>query len=82
MCVYVYAAAINKPVKQRGCKKTKKELDGNFLFLTVVKMFPWNVKGTDSERDNECDFEKPAAKRRKKKPLREIFSKNEIALVS
>lgn len=35
----------------------------------------WNVKSTDSECDNDCDFEKPAAKRKKEKPLREMFNK-------
>lgn len=44
------------------------------VFLTVGKLSLWYVKGSDSERDNECNFEKPAAKK-KEKPVREMLSK-------
>lgn len=39
------------------------------MFLTVGKTSIWNVKGTDSESDNDCDFGKPTAKRKKEKCL-------------
>lgn len=43
------------------------------VFLTVGKMSFWNVKGSHSERDNEDNFKKPAAKR--KKIFKKLFMK-------
>lgn len=45
------------------------------MFLTEGKTSLWNVKGSNREQDDDCDFEKPAAERKKEKPLRDMLNK-------
>lgn len=45
------------------------------VFLTVGKTSLWDVKGTDSQCDDDCDFEKPTAKRKNENHLKEMLNK-------